>query len=251
MNNPSLRIALIGYGRMGKMIERIALERGHTIVARIDEHSTETIESLAELGADVAIEFSRPEAAMDNCSRCIRAGLPVVSGTTGWLDGVNTLRDAVERDPKASFVWSSNFSVGVNVFTALTRHLARLLNMRDEYRPTMSETHHIHKLDAPSGTAITLAEAIIGEHSHLTSWAEISPEADKSTIAPDVLPITSFREGEVPGTHSITYRSSVDQITLTHEAFGREGFALGAVVAAEYAARHTGYHTMADILGLA
>lgn len=239
-----MKLALVGYGRMGRMIERIAEERGHRIIARIDRDSETDITQLGQLGADVVIEFSQPAVAYANCLACIEQGLPVVSGTTGWAEGVEQLRALVRSRIGASFIWSSNFSVGVNLFLELNRRMARLMCHAPEYRISMSETHHIHKLDAPSGTAITLAEAILAERTDLTHWTEQQAPEDRHA-----LPIASLREGEVPGIHSVTYRSAVDQITLTHEAYGRDGFALGAVIAAEYAATHTGVHTMADILG--
>lgn len=238
-----MNIVLIGYGKMGHVIERIAQERGHSIVQIIDAGQEDLFDSDAFRSADVAIEFTRPEAAYLNCSRCMDASLPVVSGTTGWKEHLPELKKRCESEGKTLF-WASNFSIGVNLFFALNRKLAQLMSTHSQYHPHLTETHHIHKLDAPSGTAITLAEDLIAQTPGLDSWKLTEDPTDKE------LPITAIREGEVPGTHTITYSSDVDRLTISHEAFGREGFALGAVLAAEYAVTHGGYLTMNDLINL-
>lgn len=245
-NHKALRIALIGYGRMGKLIEQIALERGHTIALIVDEHSSpEVFSSEALRSCDVAIEFTRPEAAEHNCQHLIQAGVAVVSGTTGWAEGVSRLSNMVQQGQGGSFFWASNFSLGVNLFFEAARRLSSLMHSYSTYTPKIQEVHHIHKLDAPSGTAITLAERVLSEQSALVGW---HLQSDEAQSAPDSLPIHAIREGEVAGIHSISYRSAEDVISLRHEAFSRRGFALGAVLAAEYAAQHSGVHTMQDLI---
>lgn len=238
----TLNIALIGYGRMGRFIEQVARDRGHEIALVIDRGQEDLLCRERLHNIDVAIEFTQPEAAYANCHACIDCGVPIVSGTTGWNEGVEALRRLCHGRPNASFFWSSNFSIGVYLFTEINRKVARLMQMAPDYRVSMTETHHIHKLDAPSGTAITLANAVIDEHNALDSW--ILGEATQG----HQLPIQAIREGETPGTHSVEYRSAADRIVLTHEAFGRRGFAFGAVLAAEYAAAHRGIHTMRDMI---
>lgn len=242
--NKALKIALVGYGRMGRMIEQIALERGHTIVSIIRNGAPEEWAELERARPQVAIEFSLPSVAETNCRRCIALGIPVVSGTTGWAEGVARLRDEVRGAEGATFFWASNFSVGVHLFTQINRVVARIMRTAPSYLATMRETHHVHKLDAPSGTAISLAEAILEERPELSGWQSGGEPAG------GVLPIDSIREGEVPGIHTVLYTSEVDTITLSHEAKGREGFALGAVLAAEYSACHSGVLTMNDLLPL-
>lgn len=240
-----MKIAIIGYGKMGHIVERIARERGHEIVAVIDKDNLADFDSPAFRSADVAIEFTTPATAVDNYRRAFAAGVPVVSGSTGWT----ARRPEVEKmvaDSDASLFWTSNFSVGVNIFFELSRRLARLMEPFPQYRPFMTETHHIHKLDHPSGTAVTLAEGIVEESGRINSWTEEVPAAD------DALIVNHIREGEVPGTHTITWDSSVDSISITHRAKSREGFALGAVLAAEWLPGHKGIHgmdaLMADLL---
>lgn len=239
-----MKIALIGYGKMGKTIEQIALRRGHTIVARIDVHNKEVFESEAFASADVAIEFTTPETAFDNYLKCFKADVPVVSGTTGWLMKMNEVKEICSKYGK-TFFYASNFSIGVNIFFAVNKYLAKLMNTLEDYKVDITETHHIHKLDAPSGTAITLAEGVIDEIDRLKSWSMI----DKQTKE-DQLPITSIREGEVPGIHTVRYDSPVDEIVIKHDAKSREGFALGAVIAAEFAAGKKGFLGMKDLLKL-
>ena len=221
---------------MGKMIETIALQRGHEIVARIGKEDQPLLQ-----GADVAIDFSIPEAAYSNITHCFSEGVPVVSGTTGWLDRYDEATTKC-REEKGAFIYASNFSLGVNLFFELNKKLAKMMSGLDTYRSRMEEIHHIHKLDAPSGTAITLAEGII-EETHYSKWT-------LDTVEEDSLTINSKRKGEVPGTHIITWESDVDSIEITHTAHNREGFALGAVIAAEWLKDKTGIFTMKDVLDL-
>lgn len=245
-NHKALRIALIGYGRMGKLIEQIALERGHSIGLVVDEHSSpEVFNSEAMKSCDVAIEFTRPEVAEHNCQRLLHSGLAVVSGTTGWAEGVARLSDYVRQGQGASFFWASNFSLGVNLFFEAARRLSALMRAYDGYSAEIEEVHHVHKLDAPSGTAITLAERVLAEQSTLRGWHLLGDEGQGQETS---LPIRSIREGEVAGIHSLSYRSAEDVISLRHEAFSRRGFALGAVLAAEYATQHHGVHSMQDLI---
>ncbi len=243
----SLNIVLLGYGRMGRMIEKIALERGHKIALRIDEYDEALFDSEAFKSADVVIEFTQPEAAARNCRMAIERGLPVVSGTTGWAKELKDLSLWLSEDKERTLFWASNFSVGVNLFFEMNRRVAKLMNAFKDYKLSMSEVHHIHKLDAPSGTAITLAEHIIDEYEALDNWYSLQSESPKP-VSEDVLEIDSIRQGEVPGIHTVKYTSSVDEITLEHNAFGREGFALGAVLAAEFVQEHKGLLSMRDML---
>lgn len=228
-----MKIALIGYGKMGRLIEQIAVSRGHEITCIIDINNTEDILSDKFREADVAIEFTSPASAYSNITKAFEAGVKVVSGTTGWLD-----QHKAEIEEKCSngntLFWSSNFSIGVAVFNAVNKYLASIMNDLPQYDVDITETHHIHKLDAPSGTAITLAEGIISKLDRKTSWCK-ETAGDNSQIA-----IHSVREGEVPGIHTIDYESEADSITITHSAKNRTGFALGAVIAAEYTAQHSG-----------
>jgi len=237
-----MKIALIGYGKMGRMIEKIALQRGHEIVCKIDVDNTADFGSPEFASADVAIEFSVPTSAVANYRRAFDAGIPVVSGTTGWLSELGKVSGWVENE-RLKFLYSSNFSVGVNLFMAVNRYLARIIKSYPQYTPSEHEIHHIHKLDHPSGTAITLAEELVAEEGKLQGWTE---DASKSA---DRLLITHEREGEVPGTHIITWDSEVDKISIKHEAKSREGFALGAVIAAEWLyERVPGIYTMRDVM---
>lgn len=234
-----MKIALIGYGKMGHIIERIAGERGHEIVSIIDINNLQDFESDAFKSADVAIEFTTPATAMGNVRKCFAANVPVVSGSTGW--NVEDVREEVEKNGKTLF-WSSNFSIGVFIFNAINKRLAQIMNQFNNYNVEMTEVHHIHKLDAPSGTAITLAEGIIANLDRKTAWTK-EVEGKSTDLA-----IKSIREGEVPGIHTVRYESEVDSITLTHDAKSREGFALGAVVAAEFTAGKKGLLGMSDML---
>lgn len=232
-----MKIALIGYGKMGHAIERIALDRGHEIVAKIDIDNAADFNSPAFASADVAIEFTTPATAVDNYLRAFKAGVPVVSGTTGWVDKMPQIKEMC-ADKGATFFWTSNFSIGVNIFFALNKYLAAIMAKEPQYIPSMTEIHHIHKLDHPSGTAITLAEGVMENNPNLKSWTE------SENPAQDELPIAHIREGEVPGTHIVKWDSPVDCITIEHRAKSREGFALGAVMAAEWINGKNGWLTM-------
>ena len=236
-----MKIALIGYGKMGKTIEQIALNRGHQIVSIVDINNPEEFQSANFKSADVAIEFSTPATAFDNYMKSFAAGVPVVSGTTGWLDRISEIKEKCEKEGK-TFFYASNFSIGVNIFFALNKYLAKIMNNFPSYNISMTETHHIHKLDAPSGTAITLAEGIIENVDRKDRWTLETAEQ------PTDLPIHAIREGEVPGIHEVTYESDVDYISIKHDAKSRAGFALGAVVAAEFTAGKKGFLGMDDML---
>jgi 4-hydroxy-tetrahydrodipicolinate reductase len=248
-----MKIALIGYGKMGKMIEQIALSRGHEIVSIIDIDNQEDFESEAFASADVAIEFTSPTAAYGNYLRAFAKDVKVVSGSTGWMDEHgDEVRRMCTEGGKTLF-WASNFSIGVAIFSAVNRYLAHIMDAFPQYDVEMEETHHIHKLDAPSGTAITLAEDLIGQLSRKDRWVKGTLQAPDGTItgstehAADEVPVSSIRRDEVPGIHSITYDSEADRITITHDAHSRKGFALGAVLAAEYTATHSGLLTTSDL----
>ncbi len=237
-----MKIALIGYGKMGHEIEKIALERGHEIVCTIDLGEDNKFESDEFKSADVAIEFTSPESALNNYKRAFAADVPVVSGTTGWLENIDEIKKECSENGK-TFFYASNFSLGVNLFFALNKKLAKMMNNYSDYNVRMEETHHIHKLDAPSGTAITLAEGVIENLDRKEAWL-----LDKENSESD-LKISSFREGEVPGIHTVIYESDVDTITISHDAKSRKGFALGAVVAAEFTKDKKGFLGMEDLLG--
>lgn len=236
-----MKIALIGYGKMGKTIEQIALSRGHQIVSIVDINNPEEFQSDNFKSADVAIEFTTPATAFDNYMKSFDAGVAVVSGTTGWLDRIGEIKDKCANEGK-TFFYASNFSIGVNIFFALNKHLAKIMNNFPNYAISMTETHHIHKLDAPSGTAITLAEGIIENVDRKDRWTL------ETAQQPTDLPIHAVREGEVPGIHEVTYESDVDYISIKHDAKSRAGFALGAVVAAEFTAGKKGFLGMDDML---
>jgi 4-hydroxy-tetrahydrodipicolinate reductase len=238
-----MKIALIGYGKMGKTIERIALDRGHEVILKIDlDNQNElTTENLRK--ADVAIEFTIPASALDNYKACFRAGIPVVSGTTGWLDRKDEVLNEIKQYD-GTFFYASNFSLGVNLFFTLNRKLANLMSNRPEYKVSMEEVHHTQKLDAPSGTAITLAEDLIDILPGINSWTLEDPQH------PDQMKIDAIREGQVPGIHRIRYESAVDHILIEHSAKSREGFALGAVLAAEFCPGKKGLLSMNDLLNL-
>ena len=236
-----MKIALIGYGKMGKTIEQIALNRGHQIVSIVDINNPEEFQSANFKSADVAIEFTTPATAFDNYMKSFAAGVPVVSGTTGWLDRISEIKEKCEKEGK-TFFYASNFSIGVNIFFALNKYLAKIMNNFPSYNISMTETHHIHKLDAPSGTAITLAEGIIENVDRKDRWTLETAEQ------PTDLPIHAIREGEVPVIHEVTYESDVDYISIKHDAKSRAGFALGAVVAAEFTAGKKGFLGMDDML---
>ncbi|MCM1108255.1 MAG: 4-hydroxy-tetrahydrodipicolinate reductase [Clostridium sp.] len=248
-----MKLALIGYGKMGRMIEQIAIGRGHEIVCIIDVDNQQDFDTDAFRSAEVAIEFTAPHVAYDNYLKAFRQGVKVVSGSTGWMDahGDDVRRMCAEEGH--TLFWSSNFSLGVAIFSAVNKYLARIMNRFDAYDVKMEEVHHVHKLDAPSGTAITLAEGILDHIDRKVRWTRGTLLAPDGTLsgtdrcAADELPINSIRRDEVPGIHSITYNSEADSITITHDAHSRQGFALGAVLAAEYTATHTGLLTMDDL----
>ena len=246
-----MKIAIIGYGKMGRMIEQIAKDRGHEISVIVDAANSVDIDSKAFRKSDIAIEFTSPTAAVNNILKCFSAEIPVVCGTTGWLDSMNAVKSVCDSG-KGTLLYSSNFSVGVNIFEAVNRYLAKIMNDFPQYTPSMEEVHHVHKLDHPSGTAITIAEELIANTDRVKSWKEPSEKvpvyaevdgvevaveeipADKDEPEKGVLYISHRREGEVPGIHSVTWDSEQDSITITHSAKSREGFALGAVMAAEW-----------------
>lgn len=233
-----MKIALLGYGRMGKTIEQIALQRGHEIVLKVDENTVNYDISKA----DVAIDFSIPAVAFNNITNCFKNNVPVICGTTGWLDKFEEAIKICNKN-KSAFIYASNFSLGVNIFFELNEYLAKMMKNLDQYTISMEEIHHTKKLDAPSGTAITLAEDII-KHTSKNKWAL------DVTTSENELPIVAKRIPDVPGTHSVKYESEVDSIDIKHTAHNRQGFALGAVIAAEWLADKTGIYTMKDVLGL-
>lgn len=232
-----MKIALLGYGKMGKVIERIALERGHEIVLR--KTSSDTFNGLEN--ADAAIDFSIPDAAVGNISACLNKNIPVISGTTGWLENYHDVAQLCE-EKEGAFIYGSNFSLGVNIFFELNSYLAKIMAKVNQYKVSIEEIHHVQKLDAPSGTAITLAKDIIAV-SDYSSWAIGNPKEDEVFI-------NAKREENVPGTHSVFYDSEVDSIEIKHTAHSREGFALGAVIAAEWLYGKKGIYTMKDVLDL-
>lgn len=248
-----MKIALIGYGKMGRMIEQIALERGHEIVSIIDIDNQEDFDSDAFKSADVAIEFTAPHVAYDNYLKAFKHHVKVVSGSTGWMAQHGDDVKRMCNEEGQTLFWSSNFSLGVAIFSAVNKYLAKIMNNFPSYDVKMEEVHHVHKLDAPSGTAITLAEGIISQLDRKDKWVKGTFLAPDGTLSgtdkcrPDELPINSIRRGEVPGIHSISYDSDADCITITHDAHSRKGFALGAVLAAEYTNTHSGLLTMDDL----
>jgi 4-hydroxy-tetrahydrodipicolinate reductase len=238
-----MNIALIGYGKMGKTIEKIALERNHTIVLKIDIENAADLTPQNLKKADVAIDFSIPDSAYSNILKCFEAMVPVVCGTTGWLDKMDEVL-SIAKSGNNGFFYASNYSVGVNIFFKLNQYLAKMMSKFENYQVSMEEVHHIHKLDAPSGTAITLAEGIIDNIENKKDW-KLDMPSETSSIG-----IKAIRKDEVPGIHRIKYDSEVDFIHIEHSAKSRQGFALGAVLAAEYMPGKTGYHTMEDLLNL-
>lgn len=233
-----MRIAILGYGKMGKVIERIAIDRGHSIVLKVSGSTKKYNIALA----DVAIDFSVPSAAVSNITECLTNGVPIISGTTGWLEHYDAMVSLCQEHDGA-FVYASNFSLGVNIFFALNEKLAQMMKPFSQYNIDVEEIHHTQKLDAPSGTAITLTEDII-KHSKYASWELSNKKGDT------IIPIKAIREEGVPGTHTINYSSSIDDISINHTAHNREGFALGAVIAAEWLRGKTGIFTMKDVLNI-
>lgn len=236
-----MNIAIIGYGKMGKEIEQIALDRGHTIQLKIDVENISEVKAEDFNEVDVAVEFSNPNSAYSNINLCFDHDIPVVSGTTGWLDD---FEKTVERckNEKKTFFYASNYSIGVNLFFKLNSYLAKIMNKFSAYDVRVEETHHTQKLDAPSGTAITITEELLNQLDRKSKW-EQEAASDSDSIA-----VKSFREGKVPGNHKVTYESSFDKIMLEHNAKNRKGFALGALLAAEFIVGRKGYFTMNDML---
>ncbi|MDI9859940.1 4-hydroxy-tetrahydrodipicolinate reductase [Flectobacillus roseus] len=236
-----MNIVLLGYGKMGKVIEKIALSRGHNIVARIDVNNRSEFDALTAADVDAVIEFSHPLSAYENVKSCIEKGIPVVSGTTGWLEKKPEL-EALTLEKGSAFFWSSNYSIGVNIFFKLNKMLAKLMNPQKQYSVSTTEIHHTEKKDSPSGTAITIAEGLIENLAGKEKWINNEIPAENEVA------IWSAREGKVPGTHIVKYISDIDQIEILHQAHGREGFALGAVIAAEWIADKKGVFGMEDLL---
>lgn len=238
-----MKIALIGYGKMGKVIEEIALGRGHEIVARIN--SANPLKDADLTTADVAIEFTRPELAVEHMEHCLNNQLPVVVGTTAWQTELDRITSLV-KETNGSLLYASNFSIGVNIFFEINKRLAQLMSGQTDYKATLEEIHHLQKLDSPSGTAITLANGILENNEDYISWVHAEENAPHTNQ--QQLGIISHRKPDVPGTHSISYHSEIDTITITHEAHNRKGFALGAVIAAEWLFQKKGIYTINDVL---
>jgi len=238
-----MKIALLGYGRMGKEIERIALERNHTINLIIDKENTEDFNKENLQKVDVCIDFSNPDSAYNNIKECILANTPIISGTTGWIDKLEEAKTFCSKN-NGAFFYASNYSLGVNVFFKMNEWLAKVMNKFEDYSVQASETHHIHKIDAPSGTAISLLDGIIKHHDKFESWTMEEDKKDKE------IPVQAHRIPDVPGTHEIMYDSNIDSIEIKHRAKNRIGFALGAVIAAEFMIDKTGYYTMNELLKL-
>lgn len=233
-----MNIALLGYGRMGQTIEQIATKRGHNIVLKVDKDDKD----YDITKADVAIDFSIPTVAFNNITNCINNNIPVISGTTGWLENYDSAV-ALCKEKKGAFIYASNYSLGVNIFFELNKTLAKMMSNLKQYNVSMEEIHHTKKLDAPSGTAISLANDIISNHKEFDSW-----KLDEHGKA--IIPITARRIEDVPGTHTVTYKSDVDTVSIEHVAHNRQGFALGAVIAAEWIVGKTGVFTMNDVLNI-
>lgn len=238
-----MKILLIGYGKMGKTIEQIALAKGHQIVGKIDHSNTEELQNYSAANADVAIEFTHPESAFGNISYCLTSGIPVVSGSTGWLDQFEEAK-ALCTENKGAFFYASNFSVGVNLFFHFNEYIAGKMKDYKEYNVAIREVHHLQKVDKPSGTGITAAEGILASYKDLDGWIADNPEEKTK------LNIASEREPDVVGTHIVTYSSEVDQIELGHIAHSRTGFAEGAVMAAAWLQGRQGVYSMKDMLNL-
>lgn len=241
-----MKIALFGYGKMGKEIEKIAIHRGHTITLKIDVVNSDTITPQNLKQCDCAIEFSTPKSVIANMITCFNAGLPIVVGTTGWYDKTKEM-EKLCKEKNACLFYASNFSVGVNIFFRLNEYLAKMMNNYPDYNVSMEEIHHIHKLDSPSGTAITLANQILGNVNRKRKYVATN---SLSTEDKDTLEILSKREGEVPGTHITKYHSDIDDIEIIHKAHNRKGFALGAVLAAEFINGKKGVYGMSDLMNL-
>ncbi|MEL6989007.1 MAG: 4-hydroxy-tetrahydrodipicolinate reductase [Bacteroidota bacterium] len=238
-----MKIAIIGYGKMGKTIERLALDKGHEILLKLDQNNTHLLEEDAIQEVDVAIEFTNPDAAPENVRKCIEKQIPIVSGSTGWYDEMEAMKSLTEKY-NTGFFHTSNFSIGVHIFRAINRKLANIMNNYPSYQASMEEIHHTSKLDAPSGTAVMLANEIINANESIEDWInENSSKVNK-------LGIVSKREGDAKGTHSIKYASEIDDIIISHVAHSRDGFALGAITAAEWLIGKIGFYNMNDLLDL-
>lgn len=238
-----MKLALIGYGKMGKIIERIAISRGHTITGKAS--SKEPIETVDFSEVDVAIEFTTPNFAVRHIEHCLNLNTPIVVGTTAWNEQLPYVKELVEQKDGA-LLHASNFSIGVNIFFDLNKRLAKLMANYSDYKPSLEETHHVHKLDAPSGTAVTIANDMMFENDKIRSWK--LGEGEKPVTQEGQLPVTSYRKPDVPGTHIVNYESPIDTIQLSHTAHNREGFALGAVIAAEFLHEKKGVFTMQDVI---
>jgi len=237
-----MNIALIGYGKMGKAIEEIAISRGHSVVVKFN--SQNPLESSQLRTTDVAIEFSQPDLALKHIKLCADGQIPIVVGTTAWEEHLPEIINHIDKR-EASLIYSSNFSIGVNLFFEMNKHLARLMNDKTDYVASITEIHHTHKIDAPSGTAVTLAKDLISNHPTYSSW-KLTGQSEN--MEKTDLPISAIREENVPGTHLISYTSEIDTLTIEHQAHNRKGFALGAVIAAEFIHKKQGVYTMSDIL---
>lgn len=242
-----MKVVILGYGKMGQLIEKFAMKRGHEIFLVVDKYNRDSISASDIADADVAIDFSEPAAALDNIHLCFEANLPIVVGTTGWYEQLDEVKSICE-DENQTMLYGSNFSIGVNVFFHVNKLLAKAMNPYKQYDVQVEEIHHIHKLDAPSGTAITIAEGILENTAAKTNWVNNVVDAGEEVIAkPDELLIESLRIEEVPGTHTVLYSSEVDQIEFKHTAHSRAGFALGAVVAAEWIQDKKGFYQVTEM----
>jgi 4-hydroxy-tetrahydrodipicolinate reductase len=237
-----MNIALIGYGKMGKAIEEIAISRGHSVVVKFN--SQNPLESSQLRTTDVAIEFSQPNLVVKHIKLCADGQIPIVVGTTAWEEHLQEIINHIDKR-EASLIYSSNFSIGVNLFFEMNKHLARLMNDQSEYKAAITEIHHLQKIDAPSGTAVTLAKDLISNNSAYSSW---KLKEDAQYFEKSDLPISAIREENIPGTHIINYTSEIDTLSIIHQAHNRKGFALGAVIAAEFIYKKQGIFTMSDIL---
>lgn len=240
-----MNIAIIGYGKMGKAVEAYCIERGHTVSFRIGKDNKDEINQVSAVNTDVAIEFSTPAAGFQNCLQLVSNGVKTISGTTGWIEDLEKVESAALKS-KTGFLYASNFSIGVNIFFQLNKILAQIMNSYDNYQVSMEEWHHIHKLDAPSGTSITLLQDIVNQIDRIKEFKLI--EEQTSFLQPGVIPVKAYREGEIPGTHAIKYGSELDTIEIIHTARKRESFAIGAVLVAEWMRDKTGVFSMDDFL---
>lgn len=243
-----MRIALVGYGKMGKIIEQIAHQREHSISYAISQGNAADLALITPENTDVVIEFTQPEAAFENIATCLKQGVPVVCGTTGWLQRKPEIENLCLKHNTA-FLQASNFSIGVNIFFKVNQYLAKLMNSQPQYDVTLEEIHHTHKKDAPSGTAIVIADGVLDNIDRKNEWV-LDETPDGAAISPLQLPIKALRLPDVPGTHTVSYTSRQDTLSFTHEAHSREGFALGAVIAAEWIQHKKGNFTMSDVIEL-